>query len=494
MQPLLPCYHFMWEQLAYRVSFHVTIALSFYLRSAIVLSRLGYRFRLSFLVNLFLITSADKAERSSVEAGSVGVSIKGAVVFWKAVMTSKACESTPEDSEECARKPKYSVRPGANEMYHGLSQHIGVSLLPIVVRSTFFREAAWRRLYDNATFHYLPCRIEMPDCTWTLGGAFSWTWGRGSPRVPRTICIATNKVSRSSNLGRFVEDRRYFTCESVGHHRAGLRLAKIDSSDRELFRLLLMKSTGECFVLAKSKFDPPFIGSFEIVERFVPVASRLDLPVEASRMRRLLSGGANCFLGIHVTRIGYSCYPNRVFMLPESGIPDSRTGRSCDVQMPFRIGNHDFRIGIWPSLDEMLFVLEVEFPSLSFPYWVSLLSFPYWVSLLSFPHWVYLLSFPHWIYLLSFPHWVPLIVAIIPCNPCYLVIISCGSNWHIGCHFMLSFLVNLFLITSADKAERSSVEAGSGTTLLKLEVLVCESISNGQSGSVPGRVGVFSLH
>ncbi|KAJ9547543.1 hypothetical protein OSB04_020086 [Centaurea solstitialis] len=52
-------------------------------------------------------------------------------------------------------------------------------------------------------------------------------------------------------------------------------------------------------------------------------------------------------------------------MLPGSGIPDSRTGRSCDVQMPFRIGNHDFRIGIWPSLDEVLFVLEVEFPSLS---------------------------------------------------------------------------------------------------------------------------------
>ncbi|KAJ9541008.1 LOW QUALITY PROTEIN: hypothetical protein OSB04_027514 [Centaurea solstitialis] len=116
--------------------------------------------------------------------------------------------------------------------------------------------------------------------------------------------------------------RRYFTCESVGHHRAGLKLAKkIDSSDRELFRLLLMKSTGcvsdqrcletgnrvmctsvrrtfsrrpvlfkclpgrECFVLAKSKFDPPSIGSFEIVERLVPVASRLDLPIEASRMR-----------------------------------------------------------------------------------------------------------------------------------------------------------------------------------------------------------------
>ncbi|KAJ9546512.1 hypothetical protein OSB04_019055 [Centaurea solstitialis] len=59
-------------------------------------------------------------------------------------------------------------------------------------------------------------------------------------------------------------------------------------------------------------------------------------------------------------------------MLPGSGIPDSRTGRSCGVQMPFRIGNHDFRIGIWPSLDEMLFVLEVEFPSLSFPHWVRI--------------------------------------------------------------------------------------------------------------------------
>ncbi|KAJ9544979.1 hypothetical protein OSB04_024686 [Centaurea solstitialis] len=70
MQPLLPCYHFMWEQWEFRVSFHVTLALSFYVRSAIVLSRLGYCFRLSFLVNLFLITSADKAERSSVGAGS----------------------------------------------------------------------------------------------------------------------------------------------------------------------------------------------------------------------------------------------------------------------------------------------------------------------------------------------------------------------------------------------------------------------------------------
>ncbi|KAJ9536796.1 hypothetical protein OSB04_un000020 [Centaurea solstitialis] len=71
MQPLLPCYHFMWEQWAFRVSFHVTLALSFYVTSAIVLSRLGYCFRLSFLVNLFLIASADKAERSSVGAGSV---------------------------------------------------------------------------------------------------------------------------------------------------------------------------------------------------------------------------------------------------------------------------------------------------------------------------------------------------------------------------------------------------------------------------------------
>ncbi|KAJ9566463.1 hypothetical protein OSB04_002429 [Centaurea solstitialis] len=98
--------------------------------------------------------------------------------------------------------------------------------------------------------------------------------------------------------------RRYFTCESVGHHRAGLRLAK---KNRLIEPLLLMKSTGcvsnqrcletgirvmctsclpgrECFVLAKSNFDPPFTGSFEIVERLVPVASRLDLPVEASRM------------------------------------------------------------------------------------------------------------------------------------------------------------------------------------------------------------------
>ncbi|KAJ9541884.1 hypothetical protein OSB04_028390 [Centaurea solstitialis] len=167
--------------------------------AAIVLSRLGYCFRLSFLVNLFLIASADKAERSSVGAGSdsllpdretelqiclngrsdayrqsivlagtggdeidddaaartdigtkikgrqeetldkqhlesermvgalgtLGASIKGAVIFWKAVMTSKACGYTSEDSEECARKPKYSVRPGANEIYRGLSQRIG---------------------------------------------------------------------------------------------------------------------------------------------------------------------------------------------------------------------------------------------------------------------------------------------------------------------------------------------------------------------------------
>ncbi|KAJ9551981.1 hypothetical protein OSB04_016026 [Centaurea solstitialis] len=57
--------------------------------------------------------------------GTLGVSIKGAVILWKAVMTSKACGYTSEDSEECAHKPKYSVRPGANEIYRGLRQHIG---------------------------------------------------------------------------------------------------------------------------------------------------------------------------------------------------------------------------------------------------------------------------------------------------------------------------------------------------------------------------------
>ncbi|KAJ9536027.1 LOW QUALITY PROTEIN: hypothetical protein OSB04_un000810 [Centaurea solstitialis] len=174
-----------------------------------------------------------ESERMVGVLGTLGASIKGAVIFWKAVMTSKACGYTSEDSEECARKPKYSVRPGANEVYRGLTyrrpgmkQDIAhfvercVACFQVkierqrpcgncnsyLVRGTFYREAAWRRWYDDVTFHYLPCRIEMPDCTWTLGGAFSWTWGRGSPRVPRTICIATNKVSGSSNFGRSVED------------------------------------------------------------------------------------------------------------------------------------------------------------------------------------------------------------------------------------------------------------------------------------------------
>ncbi|KAJ9546511.1 hypothetical protein OSB04_019054 [Centaurea solstitialis] len=64
-------------------------------------------------------------ERMVEALGTLGASIKGAVLFWKPVMTSKACGYTSEDSEECARKPKYSVRPGANEIYRGLSQHIG---------------------------------------------------------------------------------------------------------------------------------------------------------------------------------------------------------------------------------------------------------------------------------------------------------------------------------------------------------------------------------
>ncbi|KAJ9542847.1 hypothetical protein OSB04_029353 [Centaurea solstitialis] len=108
---------------------------------------------------------------------------------------------------------------------------------------------------------------------------------------------------------------RYFTGGSVGHHRAILRLARINLSGRELFRFLLMRSTRcdseqrhleggkrvmhkseertfssksktrECYVLAKNKLNPPYIGPFEIVERLDQVSFRLDLLVETSRMR-----------------------------------------------------------------------------------------------------------------------------------------------------------------------------------------------------------------
>ncbi|KAJ9562958.1 LOW QUALITY PROTEIN: hypothetical protein OSB04_008118 [Centaurea solstitialis] len=114
---------------------------------------------------------------------------------------------------------------------------------------------------------------------------------------------------------------RYSTGESVGHHRARLRLARIDLSGSELFRFLLMRSTRcdsdqrrlesgkrvmhksdfqfqvedqailkylprrECYVLAKSKLNPPYIEPFEIVEGLDQVAFRPDLPVETSRMR-----------------------------------------------------------------------------------------------------------------------------------------------------------------------------------------------------------------
>ncbi|KAJ9542848.1 hypothetical protein OSB04_029354 [Centaurea solstitialis] len=96
---------------------------------------------------------------------------------------------------------------------------------------------------------------------------------------------------------------RYFTGGSVGHHRAIMRLARINLSGRELFRFLLMRSTRcdseqrhleggkrylpgrECYVLAKNKLNPPYIGPFEIVERLDQVAFRLDLLVETRRMR-----------------------------------------------------------------------------------------------------------------------------------------------------------------------------------------------------------------
>ncbi|KAJ9546525.1 LOW QUALITY PROTEIN: hypothetical protein OSB04_019068 [Centaurea solstitialis] len=63
----------------------------------------------------------ERSWRDGGALGTLGASIKGAVLFWKAVMTSKACGYTSEDFEECARKPKYSVRPGANEIYRGLT-------------------------------------------------------------------------------------------------------------------------------------------------------------------------------------------------------------------------------------------------------------------------------------------------------------------------------------------------------------------------------------
>ncbi|KAJ9559931.1 hypothetical protein OSB04_005091 [Centaurea solstitialis] len=57
------------------------------------------------------------------------------------------------------------------------------------------------------------------------------------------------------------------------------------SSFRSKTSYIQVSTRKEALCLAKSKFDPPYIGSFEIVERLVQVASRMDLPVGTSRMR-----------------------------------------------------------------------------------------------------------------------------------------------------------------------------------------------------------------
>ncbi|KAJ9544894.1 hypothetical protein OSB04_024601 [Centaurea solstitialis] len=46
-----------------------------------------------------------ESERMVGALGTLGASIKGAVIFWKAVITSKACGYTSEDSEESYRRP-----------------------------------------------------------------------------------------------------------------------------------------------------------------------------------------------------------------------------------------------------------------------------------------------------------------------------------------------------------------------------------------------------
>ncbi|KAJ9566268.1 hypothetical protein OSB04_002234 [Centaurea solstitialis] len=57
---------------------------------------------------------------------------------------------------------------------------------------------------------------------------------------------------------------------------------RFQDEDQFLFKCLPRR---ECYVLAESKLNPPYIGPFEIVERLDQVAFRLDLPVETSRMR-----------------------------------------------------------------------------------------------------------------------------------------------------------------------------------------------------------------
>ncbi|KAJ9541624.1 hypothetical protein OSB04_028130 [Centaurea solstitialis] len=104
------------------------------------------------------------------------------------------------------------------------------------------------------------------------------------------------KVKGSSNLRRYIEDMCPGSRGSWEDHLSLIEFAYDDSygscieatpyeilhvEDQVLFKCLHGRG---CYVLAKSKFDPPYIGSFEIVGRLDQVTFRQDLPVEASRM------------------------------------------------------------------------------------------------------------------------------------------------------------------------------------------------------------------